>query len=189
MVREGWCESKAKVLLLIDLKSYLWLIGEAPNTLVHIQLRFDESLANFLIKNDAVTDVIVCSKIMPKIITNTRNVDKTLYKVFSIIDTGKGCYSSINSFVTAANYLDKESSQYDLTILVTNPILLALESPENLLELGVTFEKLFIAMPMFKYSNYIDQSTIFKLLNGISKTLGNVLIGIEFSKERFELLY
>ncbi len=42
---------------------------------------------------------------------------------------------------------------------------------------------------MFRYSNYIDQSTIFKLLNGVSKTLSSVLTGIEFGEEGFEILY
>ena len=55
--------------------------------------------------------------------------------------------TQLDSFAAAAKHLDKEPSQYDLIIFVTNPILLALEDLENLLELSVAFEKLFIAMP------------------------------------------
>ncbi|MEM0027560.1 MAG: DUF58 domain-containing protein [Ignisphaera sp.] len=189
MVREDLGETKAKVLLLIDVRPHTWFIGKTPNTLAHIQLRFAASLVNFLTRNGMVVDAVVCSGIMPKVVVNLRGGEEALYRIFSLIDVGGGCSSQLNSFIDATSYIDKEPSQYDIIILLTNPITLSLDEPANLRELVVVLERLFIVMPMFRYDEFMERDAIAKLLDRISKTLGGALIGIEFSEEGFEIIY
>ena len=189
MVREDLGEARAKVLLLIDIRPHAWLIGETPNTLAHIQSRFVASLVDFLTRNGMEVDAIVCSGIMPKVVANLRGGEESLYRIFSLIDAGGGCNSQLNGFINAIGYIDKELSQYDIVILLTNPITLSLDEPTNLRDLAASLERLFIAMPMFKYDDVMGRDTIVKLLNGISETLGETLIGMEFSEEGFEIIY
>lgn len=189
MVREDLGETKAKILLLIDIRPHTWLIGEVPNTLAHIQLRFAASLINFLTRNGIDVDAIVCSGIMPKVVSSIRGDEESLYRILSLIDAGGGCSSQLDSFVDAIRYIDKEPSQYDMTILLTNPITLLLDEPANLRELAASLEKLFIVMPMFRYSEYIDKDAIIKLLEGVSEAMGSTLIGVEFSEDSFEIMY
>ncbi|MEL9940384.1 MAG: DUF58 domain-containing protein [Ignisphaera sp.] len=189
VVREDLGETRAKILLLIDIRPHAWLIGETPNTLAHIQLRFAASLVNFLTRNGMEVDAIVCSGIMPKVVANLRGGEESLYRIFSLIDAGGGCNSQLNGFINAIGYIDKELSQYDIAILLTNPITLSLDEPTNLRGLVTSLERLFIAMPMFKYDNVMGRDDIAKLLNGVSETLGETLIGMEFSEEGFEIIY
>ncbi|MEM1608941.1 MAG: hypothetical protein QXG81_06710, partial [Ignisphaera sp.] len=120
---------------------------------------------------------------------NLRGGEESLYKIFSLIDAGGGCNSQLNGFINAIGYIDKELSQYDIAILLTNPITLSLDEPTNLRGLVTSLERLFIAMPMFKYDNVMGRDDIAKLLNGVSETLGETLIGMEFSEEGFEIIY
>ena len=49
------------------------------------------------------------------------------------------------------------------------------------------FNKLLIAMPTFRYEEYLSKESILKLLNRVAEVLGGSLVDIEFSEEGFEV--
>jgi len=190
MIREDFGESRARVLLLIDLRPSFWFIGVEPNTLAHIHLRFARSLVSLLLKSGVAVDVAICSGLVPKIITYSgSDIEKIVYRIFSLFDAGSGCESSISAFADISSYIERDASQYSLVLLVTNPIALSLTSPDDIAEIGKIFDRLLIAMPMFRYEEYINRDDIVKLLNGVANVLKGSLIDIDFAEESFEVSY
>jgi hypothetical protein len=83
--------------------------------------------------------------------------------------------------------LGRGATSYDLVALITNPLALALENPRDFTALGEVFNKLLIAMPMFRYEEYLSEESILKLLNRVAEVLGGSIVDIEFSEEGFEV--
>uniref|UniRef100_A0A7J3I6R3 DUF58 domain-containing protein n=1 Tax=Ignisphaera aggregans TaxID=334771 RepID=A0A7J3I6R3_9CREN len=140
MVREDYGEAKARTLILIDIKKYMWNIGEEPNTLAHIQLRYARSLIEYIARNGATIDASICSGIIPKVVesVNTALVE-SLYRIFSVLDSGGGCESTIEVYTQVPGYLGRVASDYDAVVLITNLITLALEGSIALEELLKVF--------------------------------------------------
>lgn len=188
MVRDDYGESRARVLLLIDIRPWAWAIGSIPNTLAHVQLRFAASLLTTMLRSGLVVDVAICSELMPKVVPyQGKGHETALYRIFSVLDAGGGCQSTASIFTNVINYIGRSVLSYDLVVLITNPLILALENPDDVATLGEVFEKLLIAMPMFRYEEYLSKESISKLLNSVEEVLGGSLIGIEFSEEGFEV--
>jgi len=188
MVREDYGESRARILLLIDIRPWVWNIGSTPNTLAHVQLRFASSLLAAMLRSGLVVDTAICSELMPKVMPyQGEDYEGTAYRIFSVLDAGEGCHSPMNVFTNVPSYIGRSTTSYDLVVLITNPLALALENPRDFTALGEVFNKLLIAMPMFRYEEYLSKESILKLLNRVAEVLGGSLLDIEFSEEGFEV--
>lgn len=136
MVREDYGEARVRVLVLIDMRKYLWGIGEEPNTLAHMQLRYARSLIEYIARSGSTLDISICSGITPKVVENANTaLVESLYRVFSVLEGGGGCESPIDAYIHVPGYLGRSVDSYDAVVLVTNPITLVLESPKNVREL------------------------------------------------------
>uniref|UniRef100_A0A7C4BCB8 DUF58 domain-containing protein n=1 Tax=Ignisphaera aggregans TaxID=334771 RepID=A0A7C4BCB8_9CREN len=188
MVREDYGESRARILLLIDIRPWVWGIGSIPNTLAHIQLRFASSLLAAMLRSGLVVDTAICSELMPKVMPyQGEDYESTAYRIFSVLDAGEGCHSPMSVFTNVPSYIGRSAASYDLVVLITNPLALALENPRDFTALGEVFNKLLIAMPMFRYEEYLSKESILKLLKRVAEVLGGSLVDIEFSEEGFEV--
>ncbi len=190
IVREDYGETRARILVLIDMKNYLWLIGEIPNSLAHIQLRAARSVIEYLSRANAQIDVSICSGITPKVYRNIEsNLVESLYNMMSILESGGGCESPLSVLGDVPNYIGREPEEYDVVILITNPITIAIEgiTPiEKLLE--VYGKKLFVLIPMFSYKEYMDNNSLDKLMSMVIGIVEKNGMGIEMLEESFSIV-
>jgi len=191
VVREDYGESIAKILVLIDLRKYMWDIGSPPNTLAQIQLRYARSLIEYLVKNRCVVDIALCSGLVPKVVRNAeRDVMGAIYNLMSVLPAGEGCSSPISVFIDSVKHLDRTYEFYDAVILITNPITIAidytLEDLESLLEVFIS--KLVIAIPRFNYESLMSEQNLRLLLKIISSIVESSGLGTEISNDDLKII-
>jgi len=180
MVREDYGETRARALVIIDLRDYLWIIGTSPNTLAHLQLRLGYSIIDQLLDNGSAVDAALCGETVPKIVESlVKQHRERVYELFMALTPGSGCRTTLVDVVRTAVRRCGGISRYDSVILVTNPITLALESPEILKQLVVeTGGKLALALPLYDYSEYMTRDELIKLLSKVSSMLERAGLGL-----------
>lgn len=185
LVREDYGETRARILVLIDIRKYMWYIGEPPNTLAHIQLRLARSFLEYLVKTGSRIDIAMCVQESPKIRKDIQSDPiNTLYGLFAILDAGGGCNQPISIYKNVPEDLGTSIDEYDLIILITNPIALALEDPYRIEELTKNYaEKLLVLSPIFDYEEYIERNQLNKLLARIMEVFGKTGKGLEVIDE------
>ncbi len=180
MVREDYGETRARALVVIDLRDYLWSIGTSPNTLAHLQLRLGLSIVDQLLDSGSTVDVALCGETVPKIIENlTKQHRERIYELFMALTPGHGCKTTLVDVVRTTIRRCGGVQRYDAVILVMNPITLALDGPGILRQLVVeTSGKLALALPLHDYSEFMTQDELIKLLSRASSMLERAGLGL-----------
>lgn len=171
MVREDFGETFTKVLLLIDMREYLWHMGLPPNTLAQIQLRYARSLVEFLARNRCAIDIAICSGATPKVMRNAeRDPVNAIYSMVSILPVEGGCESPISIFTSSVHHLGRDPEYYDAVLLVTNPISLILDgSLEDLENLSKIFPgRLILTIPRYRYDELVERDKLHMFLTALS---------------------
>ncbi len=180
MVREDYGETRARALVVIDLRDYLWIIGTTPNTLAHVQLRLGLSIVDHLLDSGSAVDVALCGETVPKIVESlAKQHRERIYELFMALTPGHGCRTTLVDVVRTAIRGRSDVQKYDVVILVTNPITLALEGPETLKQLIVeTDGKLALALPLHDYREFMGGDELIKLLSRTSSLLERAGLGL-----------
>ncbi len=181
VVRLDYGESRAKTLLLVDIRNYLWYIGRSPNTLAHAQLRLARGILEYLAKTGSHIDMAVCCDVSPKLrIGVEKDVLEAIYDMSSLIKPGEGCQSPLSVYAEQAQYLGIDPMRYDLVVLVTNPLTLLLEGPDPLDKLlRVYAGKLFLIFPDYDYGSLIGRDEYKALLSRIAARIAGPGLGLE----------
>lgn len=190
MVREDFGETAARALVLIDIRKHMWYIGSPPNTLAQIQLRYARSLIEYLARNKCVVDIALCSGLVPKVARNAeRSMVEAVYNLISVLPTGEGCESPVSVFTDSIKHLGRTSEQYDIIILITNPISIALEyGIDDLKKLLALFAgKIVLAIPRFNYEAIVSKEKLEALLKELVALVENIGLGIELSDEELSV--
>jgi len=190
IVREDYGETRARILVLIDMKNYLWLIGETPNSLAHIQLRVARSVVEYLSRANAQIDASICSGVTPKVYRNIeKNTMESLYNMMSVLVSGEGCESPLSILSDVSKYIGRDPEEYDVVILITNPITIAIEGELPIRELLKVYgKKLLILMPMFNYRDYMGSDNMNRLMSMIIDIVEENGMGIEMLEESFAIV-
>ncbi|MDW8010725.1 MAG: DUF58 domain-containing protein, partial [Sulfolobales archaeon] len=139
-VREDFGEVRARVLLMLDVRSWDWNLGAPPNTLASVELRTLRSLLHSLARSGTQVDLAVCCSATTKVVRSAaEDVEKALVEVFSYVTPRCYCSTHIGVFTEAPTYLGRSFSEYSAVLLVTSPISLAVESSARFLELVKAF--------------------------------------------------
>ncbi len=180
MVREDYGETRARALVVIDLRDYLWIIGTTPNTLAHLQLRLGLSIIDQLLDSGSIVDIALCGETVPKIVENlAKQHRERIYELFMALTPGHGCRTTLVDVVRTAIRRCGGVQRYDAVILVMNPITLALEGPEILKQLIVeTDGKLALALLLHNYSEFMTRDELIKLLSRASSMLERAGLGL-----------
>ncbi|MEM4553420.1 MAG: DUF58 domain-containing protein [Ignisphaera sp.] len=191
MVREDFGETRAKVLVLIDMKKNLWSIGEPPNTLAQIQLRYARSLIDYLVRNRCTVDVALCSGLVPKVARNfEEKTIESLYNIMSVLPVGGGCESPLSVFIDSVYHLGRVPEFYDIVILVTNPLSLVMESIDSLNSLMETFPgKLVVTIPRYRYDEIVEEELLKNFLKSIATIIERGGIGLVISEEEMSVTH
>ncbi|MEM1844214.1 MAG: DUF58 domain-containing protein [Ignisphaera sp.] len=191
MVREDFGETRAKVLVLIDMKKNLWSIGEPPNTLAQIQLRYARSLIDYLVRNRCTVDVALCSGLVPKVARNfEEKTIESLYNIMSVLPVGGGCESPLSVFIDSVYHLGRVPEFYDIVILVTNPLSLVTESIDSLNSLMETFPgKLVVTIPRYRYDEIVEEELLKNFLKSIATIIERGGIGLVISEEEMSVTH
>jgi len=191
MVREDFGETRARVLVLIDMKKNLWSIGEPPNTLAQIQLRYARSLIDYLVRNRCTIDVALCSGLVPKVVRNfEERTIESLYNIISVLPVGGGCESPLSVFIDSVHHLGRVPEFYDIVILVTNPLSLVMESIDSLNSLMEAFPgRLVVTIPRYRYDEIVEEELLKNFLKSIATIVERGGIGLEISEEEMNVTY
>lgn len=191
MVREDFGETRARVLILIDMKKNLWNIGRPPNTLAQIQLRYARSLIEYFTKNRCIVDVALCSGLVPKVVRNfEERATESIYNIMSVLPVGGGCESPLSVFVDSVHHLGRTPEFYDIVILVTNPLSLVIESMDSLNNLMETFPgKLVVAIPRYRYNEIVEEELLKNFLKSIAIIVERGGIGLEIPEEEMSIAH
>ena len=191
MIREDYGETQVKVLVLIDMRDYLWNIGSEPNTLAHIQLRLARSIIEALLKSRSIIDAAICGGAIPKIVRDLHASPlESMYQLFSVLEPGKGCEVTFLEYSRLYRYLGRDLLEYDEIILITNPISIALEDPKRIEELvSLSSNRLSIYIPRFNYEQFIKKTELTALLSAISRLLERGGRGLYIIDEDFSIIY
>ncbi len=181
VVRLDYGESRAKTLVLVDTRNYLWYVGRPPNTLAHAQLRLARGILEYLAKTGSHIDMAVCCDVSPKLrIGVEKDVLGAVYDMSSLIKPGEGCQSPLSVYAEQARYLGIDPMRYDLVVLVTNPLTLLLEGPDPLDKLlHVYAGKLFLIFPDYDYESLIGRDEYKALLSRIAARVAGLGLGLE----------
>ncbi len=181
VVRLNYGESRAKTLVLVDTRNYLWYVGRPPNTLAHAQLRLARGILEYLAKTGSHIDMAVCCDVSPKLrIGVEKDVLGAIYDMSSLIKPGEGCQSPLSVYAEQARYLGIDPMRYDLVVLVTNPLTLLLEGPDPLDKLlRVYAGKLFLIFPDYDYESLIGRDEYKALLSRIAARIAGPGLGLE----------
>ncbi len=185
IVRIDYGEARPKALLLIDVRPYMWRIGDQPNTLAHIHLRLSRALLEFLVRSGARVDAAICSGAVPKITTDiTGEPDKALYDLLSILDVGGGCESPLTIYSKVLGYTGKTIDEYDLVVLVVSSITIYMEGPEALQRLVESYPgKLLLVIPHYNYYEIIGEDKYNMLMSRIIGVVEKGGLGVELVEE------
>lgn len=191
MVREDFGETRAKLLVLIDMRKNLWNIGIPPNTLAQIQLRYARSIIEYLVKNKCIVDVALCSGLVPKVVRNfEKNIEESLYNIMSVLPVGSGCESPLSVFTDSIYHLGREPEFYDAVILVTNPISLSTESIDSInMLLKMFLNKLIIIVPKYKYNEVVEEELLNNFLKSVAIFVEKYGADLEISDEEITIVY
>lgn len=189
MVREDYGEAFARVLIIVDIKKFLWDLGSEPNTLAQVTLRLFRSLVELLAKYSSL-DLALCVGPSPKVVAYAeQDVIASLHRLISTVEAGSGCESSIDVFAAVTSFLGKNPEQYDIVILITNPLSLAMETPENFETLLKVYgEKLMVLIPNYEYDKIISAEDVIEMVKAISYYVSYTRYGINVTEESFEIL-
>ena len=181
VVRLDYGESRARTLIMVDTRDYLWYVGEPPNTLAHAQLRLARGILEYLARTGSHIDMAVCCDTSPKLrIGVEKDVFGTIYYMSSLIKPGEGCRSPLSAYAEQATYLGIDPMRYDLVILVTNPLTLLLEGPNSLEKLlRVYAGKLFLLFPDYDYGRFVGRDEYRALLSRIATQIAGAGLGLE----------
>jgi hypothetical protein len=57
--------------------------------------------------------IAICSELMPKVVLyQGEGFEAVAYRVFSVLDAGKGCESPVEVFIEVLKYMGKSTSSY-----------------------------------------------------------------------------
>jgi uncharacterized protein (DUF58 family) len=119
MVREDIGESRGRVLIMLGLTKYSWLIGSEGNTYAESLLRLFRSLLESFLDAYSIIDIMICTDAIVKIFREiTSSNRERIYVIFDDISFGGGC-GSIG--ILLLNLYRIDLSRYDIKILATTP--------------------------------------------------------------------
>jgi len=188
MVREDYGEAFARALVMVDIKKFLWDLGPEPNTIAQVTLRLFRSLVELLAKYSSV-DLALCVGPSPKVVANAeQDIIASLHRIISAVEAGNGCESSIDVFATVTAFLGKSPEQYDTVVLITNPLSLAIEAPENFEILLKTYgERLMVLIPYYEYDKIIPAEDVTEMVKALSYYTSYTRYGVNITEESFEV--
>uniref|UniRef100_A0A7C2VI29 DUF58 domain-containing protein n=1 Tax=Ignisphaera aggregans TaxID=334771 RepID=A0A7C2VI29_9CREN len=190
MVREDYGEALTRAFVMIDVRTHMWDLGSPPNNLASLHLRYAKSLIEHLARSRCNVDVALCAGQVPKIIENAdKDITTTMYSLMSVLPTGEGCSSPLAGFIDSIKHLGRSPEFYDVAILITDPISIAIEHRlEDFEELLKVFtDKLIVAIPRFSYESYVSGEHLNKILQTLASIIENAGLGLEVSEEELAI--
>ncbi|MCX8185402.1 MAG: DUF58 domain-containing protein [Sulfolobales archaeon] len=188
-VREDFGEVRARILLMLDVRSWDWNLGEPPNTLASVELRVLRSLIHSLVGSGNQVDLAICCSATTKVVRNAeRDVERALAEVFSYITPHCYCASHLGIFAEAPVYMGRSPSEYSAVILVANPVSIAVENPARFMDLVKVYgDRLKLVIPRFDYELYVDRGDLGRFYRAVADLMEKAGGGVEIIEESMYL--
>jgi len=127
VIRVDRGESTARIMLVVLLRRYSWIVGEKLNTLAHRLLRLAQSVAERFAMPGVSLDLALLTSEAPRIATGVALDVENLYRLYSWVAYLNGFRDSVTRLLDYMRLRGLDPEHYDYLVLVTDLYTLANE--------------------------------------------------------------